>query len=312
MKSFIIKTFIFLIAGVLFLACFDGLRLYIRSTASFKIPENKTILVAGNSITAQAISNGIYTCTFNTSSSGTSNMYAYAQVCKFVEHNPQIDTVLWAFNYGVSQAGIDSSWLFNSGNILERFPRYLTLLHREDIELLWQKNRSATMQAMVKSPVSDLKLLTFFCLGKKITYKNINIVMRESDVAASFSKLKESVEKAEREQIMNEKTYWSKYQMGYLLKAAEFCKQRGVTFALINPPTYKPERYGHIAELNEFYRQNLSGILYLDYSAFPLDERYYQDIGHLNNEGATIFSEYLQKNLAKDLEKLNTHAPLTP
>jgi hypothetical protein len=70
---------------------------------------------------------------------------------------------------------------------------------------------------------------------------------------------------------------------------------------LINTPVYKPEIYESIDKLNDFYDTYLSGVKYLDYSAFPLPDSCYGDIGHLNYKGAQIFSKYLQENLNVDV-----------
>ena len=128
MKLFILKFLLYFFAGLLLLASVVTLKLYVRNNASFLVSESKTVIIAGDSHSASAISDRIFTRALNTSRGATPNMYSYAKVRKFIELNEQIDTVLWGFHFD-SIKDIDSVWLFDSGNIIEKLPNHFTLLH---------------------------------------------------------------------------------------------------------------------------------------------------------------------------------------
>jgi hypothetical protein len=131
----------------------------------------------------------------------------------------------------------------------------------------------------------------------RISYKDLDI---GSHVGIKWSKLQEDVARLNNKQTV-EKTDISFYQKEYLLKIINLCKSENVELVLINPPAYKPEIYGNINKLNDYYNTYLHGVKYLDYSAFPLSDSCYGDIGHLNCKGAEIFSKYLQENFNADV-----------
>jgi hypothetical protein len=117
------------------------------------------------------------------------------------------------------------------------------------------------------------------------------------------NKLQEDITMLNEKRTEKEKANLSLYQSEYLLKTVNLCKSENVELLLINTPIYKPEIYGDIDKLNEFYNTYFSEVKYLDYSAFPLPDFCYGDIGHLNYKGAEIFSKYLQENFSMDVKR---------
>jgi hypothetical protein len=243
--------------------------------------------VAGDSHTECAIDESIYERAVNVSQSGTAYLYSYCKVKRFLSENKHIDTVFLSFHYSVLAFNVDSSWIFDESSIKNAIPRFLTLLDKDDIAIFTKKEFS---RAALFLPY---RLVFKFIIKKgRISYKDLDI--------GGYVKL-------DRDKLQEDIAYWNNaqaeaetgiafYQKEYLLKIVDLCKSRNVKLILINPPTYKPEVYGSIDKLNEYYDTYLSGTTYMDYSAFPLPDSCYGDIGHLNYKGAKIFSTYLQEN----------------
>jgi hypothetical protein len=267
-----------------------------QSKASFKLPPDKHIIVIGDSHTECAIDDGIFLNSVNISQSASAYLYSYCKLKKFLSENAHIDTVLLSFHYAVLTDSVDR-WIFEPKYMVSRIPCHLTLLGKEDIVIFANIDRIVLFIKSVFNPSFGF-FLKFIIKTGDTSYEDLNI---GSYLKLDRNRLEKDV--ALREESMEEeKANISLYQSEYLLKIVDLCKFKNVELILINTPVYKPEIYGNVNKLNDFYDTYLSGIKYLDYSAFPLPDSCYGDIGHLNHKGAKIFSTYLQENFNADVK----------
>jgi hypothetical protein len=294
MKTFIGKIILYLSIVTIIIVSFSVGIYFIQSKASFKLPPNKNILVVGDSHTQCSIDDNIFCRSVNVSQGGSAYFYSYCKIKKFLNHNKHIDTILVSFYYSALTSNIDDGWICNENAIKGKIPHYLTLLDKKDIAIFADKKISL-IKAILRPPYR----LAFEFIVKKcnIAYEDLDI---GKHVKIKWHKLQEDVTRNSNKQEMEE-TDISFYQREYLLKIIDLCKSRNVALILINTPTYKPEIYGNINKLNDYYNAYLSGVKYLDYSAFSLSDFCYGDIGHLNYKGVEIFSKYLQENFGQDV-----------
>jgi hypothetical protein len=287
MKKFIGKISIFAsIATIIILGCTVGIY-FIQSKISFNLPPDKNILVVGDSHTECAIDDNIHSRIVNVSQSASPYLYSYCKIKKFLSENNHIDTVLLSFHYEALTSNIDDRWILDEQRLIRQIPRLLMLLDKEDIAILANK-KAAFIKAILSLPYGiAFKFIVRKCC---ISYNDLNIgeyLKLDSD------KLQEDIFSRQEQEHKQEETDISFYQKEYLLKIVSLCKSKNVELILINTPTYKPEIYGNIDKLNDYYNAYLSGVKYMDYSAFPLPDSCYGDIGHLNYKGAEIFSQSL-------------------
>jgi hypothetical protein len=291
MKKFITKFLVFaFIATITVVISFGGMY-YIQSQASFKLPPNKNILIVGDSHNEDAINDDIFSRAVNVAQGGTAYLYSYCKIRKFLNENKHIDTILLSFH---SVSLIGDGGIFREENMADRIPCYLTLFDKDDISVFLHKKRTL-ISAVFNLPY---KLAFKFIIRKgSISYKDLGI---GEYYKLDRYKLQEDIARNKNKPTTQETDIVS-YQKEYLLKTVDLCKSKNVELILINPPTYKPKIYGKIDKVNDYYTTYFSGIKYLDYSAFPLADSCYADIGHLNYKGAEIFSKYLQENFNRDI-----------
>jgi hypothetical protein len=257
----------------------------IISHASFKLPEDRTILVVGDSHSECAINDDIFTHGVNVSQMGNAYLYSYVKIKKFLEENTRIDTILLSFHYIILTKEFNS-WV-DSDIVL---PQYFTL-YTADEWLIYIKN-PAFFKSLFKFPVSNVNNLLKFVITGQLTYKDLYIGGYQR---LDRDKLKEDIDRQNNDSLeINEEYSW--YQLHYLLKIVDLCSKKNVELILFNSPIYDSAKYGANDNLLKYYNIYLRGIKYMDYSDFPLPEFGYGDISHLNYKGAEIFSHYLEKH----------------
>jgi hypothetical protein len=270
-----------------------GGSLYTKSRASFEFDREKNILILGDSHTEAALDDKILQRSENVSQSASICLFSYCKLKRFLESNPQIDTVLLSFWYGpLTNKGYDR-WL--SGFTAAKIGSHFTLLGRDE-HILY---RSLLSQSLPKT-FSIRFFVKHVLLRKNVTYKDLGIGKYH---ALNGYKLLKDIEKHEaglKAKTSNETDDdWNLCQKEYLLKIANLCKQKDVCLILIATPVYRPDRYDNLERLYDYRQKYLPEACFLDYSNFSLPDSCYKDITHLNYRGAEIFSRYLQETLGK-------------
>jgi hypothetical protein len=273
------------------LSLLTGSAIFINSKASFKLPQDKNILVIGDSHTECAIDDNIFTRSVNVSQSGTAYLYTYCKLKKFLDENPQIDTVLLSFHYRFTKY-IENSWMFSDEIIADKIPAYITLMSKE--ELLIYLNNETFIKSILQMPQKNLKSILKFIQTGNISHTDLNI---GKYLRLDRDNLQEDINNYNKISTYQQNEILSEYQTNYLLKIAALCKTKQVELILINTPMYNVHKYGNIEELNNFYDTYLKGTKYLDCSGYSLPDSCYGDVGHLNYKGAEVFSLYLRDNL---------------
>ncbi|MDR0765317.1 MAG: hypothetical protein LBF09_00055 [Odoribacteraceae bacterium] len=296
MKKFILQTILFLLISTLLIAVLTCGVYFTRSWASFKLPLDKNILVVGDSHTECAIDDEIFSRTTNVSRSSSPYWCSYCKIKKFMDENRHVDTVILSFSYAMLRSTIDDQWTFDETWMLSHIPCYLSLVDK-DILASYASKKVSLLKAILDLPYRDA--FTFIARGDRLSYKDLDI---GHYAKLDRDKLQEAL--ADPKYLVEDKSL-SLHQKKYLLKIVDLCKSRNVELILINTPIYKPEIHGDLDLLKAYHNAYLSGIKYMDYSAFPLPDSCYGDIDHLNYKGAEIFSKYLQENFLKDVAALS-------
>ena len=288
MKQFLINIKFFILINLSIIVLLVSGTYFIPSSVSFRIPDDRTILIAGDSLTARAIDDNIFSCAINISQPGTAYLYTYVKLRKFLDVNPHINQVILSFHGDSIQKSKDK-WTIGSKNILTFVPTHFSLFTRDEIFLLIKK--ASFFSAVTKSPIRSIIATFKMVTGRNGTYKDLNI--------GGYMKLfGEYLEKdlESKRNIEEEKDEYSQYQLDYLLKIVELCQEKNIKLVLFRSPMYNSEKYGSKILLMNCYDNYFSGIKYLDFSDFVLPENGYYDISHLNHKGAEIFSQYLENN----------------
>ena len=293
MKKFIVRVAVFAGLAVIVTTGVAAGVYFIQSTASFKLPAGKRVLAVGDSHVECAVDDGIFSSAVNVAQSANSYLYSYLVIRRFLQENAHLDTVLLSFHDAVSRAGIDKRWIFDERSMIYKIPLHFSLMDRDDLAV-FSRDKVQLVKAVLSLPY---RIMPGFATRRgHFSYRDLNIGSYQK---LDRDKLQEHIARGGEEGGRD--TTISLYQKEYLLKIVELCRSRGVELILVNTPVYKPEVYGNLDRLTDYYNRYLPGVKYMDYSGFPLDDSCRGDIEHLNYKGARVFSRYLREHLAGDV-----------
>ena len=113
MKKLIIKVLIISqLANITVIGLILSSDLLCRRYFSYDVPEDRNMLIAGDSHPECAITDEVLTNSFNLSQSGSTYYYTYLKVREMIDHNPQIDTLILGYAFGEIDQTRDE-WYFD-------------------------------------------------------------------------------------------------------------------------------------------------------------------------------------------------------
>lgn len=284
MKKLIINTVVIFSLALLLEGVLIGVVCHVERSVSYKLPKEKTILVAGDSSCECAINPEYFSSAANVASSGTATFFTYMKICKFVEENPQIDKVIISCQ---PNTFISKSWVSIAFTI--KIPAYISLLGKNEIADVWDNKYFYI--GLLKTPFQEsdviLKIINKKLLGLDTSYQELNI--------GRFRALNGSIitEDQQKKTLLFNRNDIIKLHQLYFDKIIRYLNDKEIEIVLLNTP-----KYVDIVGFDQFMQEEYPNIRYLDYSACQWDKKFYKDVDHLNVLGAKKFAGLLKDTLA--------------
>jgi hypothetical protein len=308
MKRFLIRALWFFLLAFTTVAGFILLSEFLvkeRKEVILKLRANIKTILAGDSSVEYSVDDAIVRNSINIAQSGEAYLYTYAKLKSLLEYNNNIKTVLVGFSYHEILKEKQEPLLFKDAYLIEKIKNYNYLLDKSDKVLIMERNPEAYLTGLTQSVF--INLLTF---AKSIRNQGPHDRLPAFGGYSSSlrNKLKEDIRlqdslfKQQRDLQPVEKGL---LQEKYLGMISQLCRQKNVRLILFNTPKHR----SYSDQVNEEIRTNwlnvrnsLPGDSLLDMSTFQLPDSCYSDITHLNYIGARIFSEYLDKEINREIQ----------
>ena len=291
MKSFLLILFKFSIAFVLLIFFqFIFFQFILKMNTNFKIEQNKTILILGDSQTEADLNDSIIQNSINFSNSGDPLFFNYIKLKKIIENNDNINTVLLGF----SPNNLNSWGFYEAPKMKSMIVRYFFLMNFSDYLDVIKYNFNGFIQGVTG-------------VYRSITKKNFlnKSFLTEVDIGG-FRKLPSGTKSLLEKDIKDKKSYNKgkpdKLSIKYFLKIVRICQDNNIRLIVINTPVHKSlvikqkERKAGYIEYMEKINKN---ILFWDYENFKMDDIYFYDENHLNVQGANHFSNYINEKISE-------------
>ncbi len=296
MKKLVLKTVIFatLISAIILFGTFF---LYhkIEHGNYYKLEKNYDYLFFGHSHTAASINDTIIKSARNLSNSGEGMFYTYFKVKKIVENN-KINTIFLSFTNNYINFKTDSIEIFRDRNINRWGVKYTAFMDFNDFSLLMKNNPKSIIATQ---PLSVKKYLSFLLKGNKNMIKDFNWGSHE---LVNKCKVDSLLKIKSNKDITKKQFKYSIYELQYFDKIISLCNKHKIKLCFIRCPVHK--EWDGLE--NEIYFQRLvknrfKTISFLDFKNFPLQNKYFADLHHINHAGSTIFCSFFNDLLAKGL-----------
>lgn len=306
MKSFLKKTILFL--AIFFFICGLSLLinfLIIRNSNIFDLPEDKETLILGDSQTECSIDDSVFKSSLNLSSSASPYFYSYLKLKNILNNGENsIETVLLSFSYHNIFRPIDDRWLLNDKHIRSKAGRNgLFLMEWPDFYFLLKLKPIALFGSFPELIKSSFKNNIKYVFGDR-KYEDLSLGRYKNPEEGDLA---EAIKNFQNEENNNNYEI-SELESLYLKKIVELCRDNDIRLIFINTPKHKfleeslPDKIGHF---RSFYENNFSDVAFLDFYGYDLGDDYFNDLRHLNGEGALFFSEEIEKLGLDELIKLH-------
>ncbi|GGZ70371.1 hypothetical protein [Algibacter mikhailovii] len=257
----------------------------------YKINKEQNILILGDSHTEHAIDDNIFTTSLNLSHSADSYFYSYLKLRKIKKENPQIDKVLLGLSNHNLFIEYEDRWLFNTSRIKSKLRIYMDLMNFSEFLFLFKSNPSGVIQGFIESPKYSIKLII-----KGGALKERDLGRFQSSQRNSLKEAINRIKKSKKQRVLE----YSKIETEYLFKIVDFCNKNNIELIFVSTPLhpeYTKRKENEFQLLDEFYSSSLSQFKFFNCSKFDLSDGYFQDLDHLNDKGAKLFTSYLMKKL---------------
>ena len=270
-----------------------------------------SILIAGDSHTALAINEVRLGSHFkNVSKEGECVFFTEKKLLAILDANPQIKEVWLAFSYQNILSNVENQFL-HSSIAIARAQEYGPVLSWADLEVM----RGLTIQDRVilysrygiglplgqgaQLPVSGMNS----SLMGGYVFENDNIVNIDNLIKETQNHYKTIYREVASE------NFSQLFRAGYE-RIFQYCNENGISVVLVQTPlhleyemlipdTIKSEYERWWQEFVEIYR-----IRFWDFSRFPLEENSFENLSHLNSEGAIHFSDFLKADQPSQLDSV--------
>ena len=290
MKRFIQRVFIFIfIVGGCVVFDLVLQKFFLFREENLKLPKQYHTLILGHSHSAFAYNDKYIKNTINLSELGEAYMYTYFKSKKIIECNPQIKRVYIEFTNNQIYKKDMNEWMWGSAQLQFRIKRYGLIIDQDALQLLYHKNATGLITAFSKSLLDNL--VRFVCDPKVSVldrgmggYVTSNKIMKATPLHKNIKPLKDI----------------SEYNIVYLQKIIEYCQDRNIQVCLLRSPMHT--KFNTLFSEHKFktiLQTQFKNVAWLDYKDFPIQDKGFQDLEHLNSYGAQIYSQHFNNQINK-------------
>jgi len=271
----------------------------IRTNANFKSPTNPKNVSFGNSHPQCALNDSLIFDFRNYSTSGETYFYTFQKLKNVLDQNPSVDNVFISFSNDYINKRRDSS-VWKDDCLSQFYSTFSPFLDLEDNELILKNNFTG--------------LLNYFSIAvrknhEKVMGGNYNydsdlggyLYLNINKTDSILSVIDEHNSKVNTDHY-NTNDYYQSPTFIYLKKIINYCNANNKKIFLVRIPVHSM----HIdlkneKDFNEIINDHFSSTEFLDFINFPLSNSEFGDLGHLNSQGASIFSLWINGILKKGL-----------
>jgi hypothetical protein len=297
------KAFILLIIYTcLIISLYSALVLCISSILNkdslYKIPQDKTVFVIGNSHTAYDINDSILSYSYNLSSPADAFSYSYAKLKKILPLNKNIKVVLMSCSEEDITAWIEKIILPILTDV--QVGRYFYLMSPGELFYVLARNPKMVIKTLIRAPKSQ-KIRCIQILKSKMNLKGLELGGYES-LNGRINIEKELKRRANNDNMADV----NQRQVDYLHKIISLCKLCHVKIILVRAPEYRLFVRKNEKIFLDLLHEQFNDITFKDYVNMNLSDTCFYDIDHLNHYGAAIFTDTINSYLSTLLRADNS------
>jgi len=283
MKKFLITLFSFCLILLAVYGITYGRFLYKMDSYSLVIPQEKNILLIGESQSQAAVDDSKIPNLYNSSQAQDRYLSMYCRLKALLDVNSQIDTVLISLTPHSINRGKDDFWT-NGGYIRQNVQTYGALLGIKEWALMLWNAPEATLAEIVTPFKYYWRVDESYI--KKYGY------FEAADYSAVQANVKEGATS-----LKVDPSFGNKVTLEYLDKMITICNDKHIKVIGLNTPVYHASEFEEPDYYYQYLGNNYPDLEIWDYLDADIPEEYRRDVNHLNKKGAEWFTEEIKKRL---------------
>ena len=279
-------------------------------TKESKLPIEAKWIAVGDSHITNSVNPEDYPWLVNRAHSGERLLYNFEKIKYYVENNPQIELVI--LGYWFSTMVYNEDWVFYGKDAQYRYESYLPLqlLNNTDVSYLnVPENRKLFWENYLgfkvgyPSPAVKLIVKNFFTFNQSLEMRGgfRNARMRYSKKTVTHKKDTANI-------------VIDSLALKNLKDIVSYLKRKKVKLVLLNTPVTKeflsPLNKGNIDLMNNIALSYVDhkNVWYLDFTNYKVLDEHFNDLHHLNIDGANYFTPILIDTIQKLTAKKKRHS----
>lgn len=274
-----------------------------RRVVRFDLPEDKTVVIVGDSHLECAIDDSQMSDVVNLAKTGTSYVYSYLKVKAIIDRNPQLSTVV--LGYSPAELRPDR-WIWSDLWLAPYLPSHLFLFDHQALLRGLRANPVGVVRNLCRTPPEGVvAIIAYLSSDHSLSRWGGHLPLNWTYTP------KPGQRRATPE--MGENPEYSQLQKEYLLKIYRMAQDNNIRLVLAYAPVLSVYAEGFSTEEMNHYRSfaqsEMPDALLVDHSGFvcPLD--HFADPHHLNIKGAKNYSKFLARHGFVPLEDEHVRAP---
>lgn len=287
MKRFLLRILAFSSILLSFYAIVWGYYIWQMHTFSFVLPQEKHILVIGDSQTQAAVDDVLLPQIKNISQSHDNYFTQYRRLQLYVDANQQIDTVFIALTPHTVAVWTDC-FLGDFGYIDYAVKYYLPFFSLSE----WAqflRHDCADVVSSLFTPIKFYLAVDSSYIEQMGRFSVVSESHLQQDVASGALRLRRHEESVETN---NRVTLTSLHHI------ADLCSERGIKLIGLNTPVYHADEYLDTANFRKVLTNHFPDIELWDYMRADIPDSFRRDVNHLNRAGANWMTEVLGKRMS--------------
>ncbi len=312
-KAFRLLTIYAVVVIVCFTILLSGIGSILSNDSIYKTPPDRPILLIGASQTAYGVNDSFVHNIYNLSSPGDAFVYTYFKLRKVLPLNPQIKTVVLSVSEQLITKRLADLWLRNENFVNIKSLSYFHLVDLKQLGFSFVHNPEQVIKDFVSIPKAKSGLCVDILKHKNVTIQDLQLggyEVEKANIVALKNRRTQTEEtpaaKKNRQDIADmyaaDPMPVSDWQIEYLRKIVDFCKERNVKIIFLRTPEHPTWEAKNEKIFMDLLHNDFSTVPFIDCRNMPFPDTCFTDLVHINYYAAKPFADSVERLIQEQLK----------
>ncbi len=257
----------------------------------YRLDTSKTVLLIGDSHVEMAVNDSGLKNVRNIAQAADMYIYSYGKLKKLLNVNPHVKTVIIGCGAHNFQKYMSNVFLINTNYTVTKMQTYYHVLPFSDLSGVVSRSPSQAITGLFWLPREKARLaISGFVSANSLSFNDMNwggFAYHDGRMDKSNNLLKYAALKAGGNDLTS---VWD-WQIDYLHRIVDLCRNKGVHVVFVRMPEHKDFPREIEPGFQMVLKQQFSDVPFIDYLGMELPDSCFYDFDHLNCYGSVLFTD---------------------